>query len=177
MHYETDDDKLTAQRSTIGEFKSLAGPMFGALEQSPMPIVVTDPTLPDNPVIFANKAFTTLSGYMPADIVGRNCRILQGVDTSTEVIAQISDALRNSQPIEFEILNYRKHGTAFRNGVSIFPVFSDGRLRFFASTQTGLAQHGERSHAEAELQASQKRLDEVNERLRITLSLTGAAAA
>ena len=169
--------EIDEQTSALSEFKLLAGPMFAALAQSPMPIVVTDPRLPNNPVIFVNEAFSQLSGYATADIVGRNCRVLQDVGTEPEAVAKISAALKASQPIELEILNYRKNGSPFRNSLSIFPVFSDGQLRFFASTHADVTRNGERVFVDAELQASQKRIDEVNERLRITLSLTGAAAA
>jgi PAS domain S-box-containing protein len=180
MHSETNSSELgTLETSSLSEFKSLAGPMFGVLERSPMPFVITNPRLPDNPVIFVNEAFSRLSGYRSEDILGRNCRILQGEGTKNETVAKISSAIKDCLPIDIEILNFRKDGSPFLNSMSIFPVLSDGQLRFFASTHAhaDVMLEAERSFIDAELQASQKRLNEVNERLRITLSLTGAAAA
>ncbi|MET1047312.1 MAG: PAS domain-containing protein, partial [Hyphomicrobium sp.] len=163
--------------SALSEFRSLAGPIFALLENSSIPMVVTDAHLPDNPVIFINAAFTRLSGYTAADIVGRNCRILQGAGTSPESIEKLADATRSFQPIEIEVLNYRKDGAPFLNNTTIVPVFSNGQPRFFLSTQEDATSKLERDAVDAELHASQKRLDEINERLRLTLSLTGAAAA
>jgi len=59
------------------DFRTIAGPMFEVLERSRIPVAVTDPKLPDNPVILANEAFTRLTGYSTQDIFGRNLRILQ----------------------------------------------------------------------------------------------------
>ncbi|MET0407796.1 MAG: PAS domain-containing protein [Hyphomicrobium sp.] len=170
-------DLDTSQISALSEFRSLAGPIFALLENSSIPMVVTDAHLPDNPVIFINAAFTRLSGYTAADIVGRNCRILQGAGTSPESIEKLAAATRSFQPIEIEVLNYRKDGAPFLNNTTIVPVFSNGQPRFFLSTQEDATSKLERDAVDAELHASQKRLDEINERLRLTLSLTGAAAA
>jgi PAS domain S-box-containing protein len=88
------------QTSALNSFISIAGPMFEALERSRLPILITDPTLPDNPAIFANEAFSRLTGYASEDILGRNCRILQGRDTDPKVVAEISAALKDPRPIE-----------------------------------------------------------------------------
>jgi PAS domain S-box-containing protein len=177
MRDETrDSDMGRSHGSALSEFESLAGPMFVALGRSPMPIIVTDPQSPDNPVIFVNRAFSHLSGYEAEDILGRNCRILQGSGTERESIARISSALKEVREIEVQILNYRKDGSPFRNKMFIFPVVANSEVRFFVSTHADGTSTPDRT-VNAELQASQRRLDEVNERLRITLSLTGAAAA
>jgi PAS domain S-box-containing protein len=178
MRSEASDNGLdTLQTSALSEFVSLAGPMFSVLEGSPIPFLVSDPTLTDNPVIFANAAFSQLSGYAVEDIIGRNIRFMQGSGTEPGAVARISAALEAAQPVEVELLNYRKDGTAYRNRMSIFPIFADGRVRFFASTHLNIEIDPRLGAVDAALQASQRQLDEVNERLRITLSLTGAAAA
>lgn len=177
MRSVVDDSELDAAlASARSEFEQLVGPVFAAFEQSSIPIAVTDPALGDNPVIFVNKPFSTLTGYAFADVVGRNCRILQGAGTDPEAIAKMSAALEAHQAVEVEILNYRKDGTPFRNKMSIFPIISDGKLRFFGSTHSAL-HNPEQDIVDAELEISKRQLDEVNERLRLTLSLTGAAAA
>lgn len=178
MHNDTTDVSAEASQTlALRDFIAIAGPMFEALERSRVPLLVTDPKLPDNPVILANDAFSRLTGYTSADIVGRNLRILFGADTDTNAIAEIAEALKSAQASDVEIVSYRKDGTLFHNGMSIIPVFAEGELRFFVSTHADIASRREVSLVDAELKESHKRLDEANERLRMTLSLTGAAAA
>ena len=83
-----------------------------AMERTRMPMVVTDPRQPDNPIVLANKAFLDLTGYSAEEVIGRNCRFLQGEGTSPEAVEQIRQALREERDLEVEILNYRKDGSA-----------------------------------------------------------------
>ncbi|HET6388539.1 PAS domain-containing protein [Hyphomicrobium sp.] len=159
------------------DFRTIAGPMFEVLERSRIPVAVTDPKLPDNPVILANEAFTRLSGYSTQDILGRNLRILQGTETDKKTIAEISQAIKSARPIDVQILNYRKDRSLFLNGMSIVPIIIDDDVRFFVSTHADVASRREVERVDAELKESQRQLDHANERLRMTLSLTGAAAA
>ena len=61
-----------------------------------MPMIVTDPRQPDNPIIFANRAFLAMTGYTPEELVGRNCRFLQGPETDRETVAQVRAAIAES---------------------------------------------------------------------------------
>lgn len=106
---------------------------------SPLAMVVTNPRKPDNPIEIANKAFCTLTGYSEQEIVGRNCRFLAGEGTEPSIQAQIRAAVANKRPVLVDILNYRRDGSQFRNGVMIAPLFdSDGNLAYFLGSQVDL---------------------------------------
>ncbi|WP_239016932.1 PAS domain-containing protein [Sphingomonas ginkgonis] len=108
---------------------------FAAIEMTRMPMILTDPNQHDNPIVFANKAFLDLTGYEESDILGRNCRFLQGAHTDREVVADLRDAVGSGKSIAAEILNYKRDGTPFWNAVFIGPVFdTQGKLVYqFAS--------------------------------------------
>jgi PAS domain S-box-containing protein len=80
---------------------------------------ITDPHQKDNPVIFISSGFTTLTGYEFDDIVGKNCRFLQGEETDSMDVKRISDALKNEKECSVNLLNYKKDGTKFVNEVSV----------------------------------------------------------
>lgn len=108
---------------------------FAAIEMTRMPMILTDPNQPDNPIAFANKAFLDLTGYEEGEILGRNCRFLQGANTNRETVAAIREAVESGGSIAAEILNYKRDGTPFWNAVFIGPVFDEsGKLAYqFAS--------------------------------------------
>ena len=108
---------------------------------SPLAMVVSNPHLPDNPIEVANSAFCNLTGYSEAEIVGRNCRFLAGESTEPWVTEEIRDALRDRRPLLVDILNYKKDGTPFRNGVMITPLFDpEGGLAWFLGSQVDLGE-------------------------------------
>ena len=110
-----------------------------AVYACPSAIVITDPAKPDNPIIFANPAFAELTGYSPAEAVGRNCRFLQGPETDRKVISEIRLAVAQGLPIRVEILNYRKDGTRFWNDLAINPIIDgSGRITSLVSVQTDI---------------------------------------
>ncbi|APZ97470.1 hybrid sensor histidine kinase/response regulator [Sphingopyxis sp. QXT-31] len=108
---------------------------FAAIEMTRMPMILTDPNIADNPIVFANKAFLDLTGYEETEVLGRNCRFLQGPQTDRELVADLRSAVANRQSIALEILNYKRDGTPFWNAVFIGPVYDTGGklLHFFAS--------------------------------------------
>ncbi|MCJ2035537.1 PAS domain S-box protein [Methylobacterium sp. J-068] len=110
--------------------------LFTAAEKTRMPQIVTDPNLPDNPIVFANRAFQELCGYGAEDLIGRNCRFLQGPDTDPADVAKVRDAIAACRDVVVEIVNYHRDGTPFRNELYVSPVFDpDGRLRYFFASQ------------------------------------------
>lgn len=116
-------------------------------------VTITDPTKPENPIVYANDGFTRLTGYSRGEILGRNCRILQGKDTSRETIAAIREAIHKGQPCFVEILNYRKDGTTFWNSLSIAPIFEEGELTHYVGVQTDITAS---KQMELQLRQSQK---------------------
>ncbi|MDX2213448.1 MAG: EAL domain-containing protein [Oculatellaceae cyanobacterium bins.114] len=107
-----------------------------AIENVTTGVVITAPHLPGNPVIFVNPAFTAITGFNPEDIMGENCRLLQGPDTDVNAIKEIQQAIANRQPITCTLLNYRKDGTPFWNELQINPVFdAQGQLTSFIGLQ------------------------------------------
>jgi len=84
--------------------------------------LITDPAQSDNPVVFASQGFYRLTGYDPDEVIGGNCRMLQGADTDPQAVAEIREAIAARRPITRDILNYRKDGTPFWNRLRIRPV-------------------------------------------------------
>ena len=101
-----------------------------------MSVVFSDPSLPDNPMIFVSDEFEHQTGYRPEEAIGRNCRFLQGPDTNPHTVEAIRQALKAETVFTIDILNYRKDGSTFMNRLRIRPIYdSDGRLMFFAGAQ------------------------------------------
>ncbi len=95
-----------------------------AIEATTAGVIISDPGLPDNPVVFVNQAFIDITGYSREEIIGRNCRILQGIHTDKEVAREISDKVKKNAPVSATILNYRKDGTQFWNDLKINSVYN-----------------------------------------------------
>ena len=104
-----------------------------AVEESSAAAIVTDAK---QDVLYANAAFTRLTGYETGDILGRNCRVLQGPGTDRATVASIREALLNGRPFEGQILNYAKDGRPFYNLLAITPLHDEhDRITHFTSTQ------------------------------------------
>ena len=111
-------------------------------------IIITDPHQPNNPIIYINPAFTKITGYTAQDILGENCRCLQGKETNPQAIELIREAISKKEPVQVTLLNYRKDGQPFWNELKISPVFSDQEnLLYFIGIQTDIT---ERKRAEEE---------------------------
>ena len=85
-------------------------------------VLITDPAQPDNPITYANKALERITGYPVDEMLGRNCRFLQGADTDPESIRQINEAIDSNQPLTVTLKNYRKDGSTFWNEFTLSPV-------------------------------------------------------
>ena len=109
---------------------------FAAISQAALPMVVTDPRQSDNPIIFANHAFSQLTGYAAEQVLGRNCRFMQGPESDPETITSVRRAIREGDRVTVELLNYRRDGTPFWNALHISPVFgTDGEPLYFFGSQ------------------------------------------
>lgn len=78
----------------ISEFKSGADPFAAAMRATRMPMVITDPRQPDNPIVFVNEAFTRLTGYIRDETLGKNCRSLQGPGSNADDVDRLGTAIR-----------------------------------------------------------------------------------
>lgn len=128
--------------------EGMADPFAAAFRSSPMPMVFADPRKPDCPIVNANDAFCKMTGYELSEVVGRNCRFLQGSDTDPESVGLIGEAIRQRKPIGLDLLNYKKDGTPFWNALYVSPVFDeDGELLYYFSSQFDATER--RRHAQA----------------------------
>jgi PAS domain S-box-containing protein len=96
-----------------------------ALSSLQQTFVVSDATRPDCPIIYASAGFYTMTGYAPKEVVGRNCRFLQGPDTDMDEVAKIRDAVKTGRSFCGRLLNYRKDGTPFWNMLTVTPIRDD----------------------------------------------------
>ncbi len=107
-----------------------------ALERTRMPMVVSDAQQPDNPIVMANQAFLDATGYSADEVIGHNCRFLQGPDTDPAAVAEIHAAIAAATDITVELLNYRRDGTPFWNRLLLSPITDDeGRLLYYFASQ------------------------------------------
>lgn len=112
-----------------------------ALAATSCGIVISDARAPDNPIIYCNPAFLKITGYSCEEVIGRNCRFLQGKDTDPAAIEQIRQAIQGEQECHVVLKNYRKDGTLFWNDLTISPV-SDGSgvVTHFIGVQTDITE-------------------------------------
>lgn len=103
-------------------------------------IVITDPNLPDNPIVYANQSFLQLTGYDRCEVIGFNCRFLQGDDRRQEALSDLRKAVRDERPITVVLRNYNKSGALFWNELTVSPVHDDsGRLINFIGIQNDIS--------------------------------------
>ncbi|WP_031429498.1 SpoIIE family protein phosphatase [Methylomicrobium agile] len=112
-----------------------------AIEASSAGIIITDAKRKGHPIIYANPAFSQMTGYSQQELIGQNPRILQGPETAPEAIETIREALREGKPCLTTLKNYRKNGTCFWNELFISPVYdSRGNLTHWIGVQTDVTQ-------------------------------------
>jgi PAS domain S-box-containing protein len=109
---------------------------FAAIEMTRMPMVVTDPNQSDNPIVFVNRAFLDLTEYREEQVIGRNCRFLQGPQTDPHTVTEVRMAVSEQRAVAVDILNYKADGKTFWNALFIGPVFDEqGKLLYWFSSQ------------------------------------------
>ena len=172
--------------SEIAGGKDLTDPFAAAVRATRMPMIITDPRQHDNPIIFVNDAFCRLTGYDRTDIVGFNCRFLQGSGTNEADVTRIRQAVAAREKIEIPIYNYRKDGTPFWNQLLLAPVKdAKGEVAYFFASQyditaefTQLTQlKGENLVLVAERKAGAELLHASQERFRTVLQAIDTAYA
>ncbi len=147
-----------------------------AIRHSRLPLCISDPTLPDEPIVFANQAFCDLTGYDEADFIGRNCRFLQGAETTRQSVEAIRNALETNEVTMVEIVNYRKSGEKFINALQIGPVLDDdGQLIFRFGSQMDISNTREAERRAAALRTSEllHRLKNIVNVMSVVIKMTG----
>jgi PAS domain S-box-containing protein len=141
---------------------------------SPIAAVVSDPRLPDNPIVECNDAFVALTGYSRSEIIGNNCRFLSGAETEPWLTEMLRNGIRRRQPVMVEILNYKKDGSKFRNAVMVAPIFdADGELEYFLGSQVEIAEDVARAN-DARRQAAHELIETLSPRQREVLKQLAA---
>ncbi|WP_058997031.1 PAS domain S-box protein [Haloarcula sp. CBA1127] len=126
-----------------------------AIDEAPVGVVITDPGQTDNPLIYANDHYRDLTGYSLPELLGKNCRMLQGENTDPESVATMRDAIDAEERVTVELRNYRKDGTEFWNRIRIAPVRDDGTVVNYVGFQQDITERKRR----------EKRLEETSSRL------------
>jgi PAS domain S-box-containing protein len=131
---------------------------------------ISDPHRPDHPLVWVNPSFTRLTGYGVEEVIGRNCRFLQGPDTDRQAVERIGKALEEGRASTEVLLNYRKDGSAFWNEVAISPVTdAAGQVVNFVGVQTDVT---ERMLVEQERRLALATAEEVRNDLRLLTDAT-----
>ncbi|MCA1715855.1 MAG: PAS domain S-box protein [Actinobacteria bacterium] len=126
-----------------------------AIAASSNGIVITDPNQPDDPIIYVNPAFASMTGYSAQETLGRNCRFLQGTEREQPALEELRAALRDGSRCKVVLRNYKKDDTLFWNELSISPVRDkEGKLLNFIGVQEDVT---ERKRAEEALRDSEER--------------------
>ncbi len=156
-------------RHTLGE----QGLFAAAIANLSVGVTISDATLPDNPLIFANPGFARLTGYSVEEAVGKNCRYLQGPGTDPDTVKRIHAALESQVSITTVLLNYRKDGTPFWNELTINPIANAaGIVSHFIGIQVDVTA---RVQAQLDLLASERRFRTVWEQATDAMVLSDAA--
>lgn len=122
-------------------------------------ITLADPDIEDMPIIYANKSFETMTGYGQAEIIGRNCRFLQGNDRDQDARFRLRQAIDARLPIEVDIRNYKRNGQIFHNHLALTPLFDDeNQLLYYLGVQYDVTEQVE---AAEELARLKQRLAEL----------------
>lgn len=111
-----------------------------ALLRLPLAMVVSDPHLPDNPIVYVNTAFEHITGYKRDEAIGRNCRFLQGKATDKRSRDAIREAIEKRETATVDIYNYRADGSGFWNRLIIGPLYDDSHnLRYYFGIQNDMS--------------------------------------
>ncbi|WP_412725103.1 ATP-binding protein [Alteromonas sp. D210916BOD_24] len=111
-----------------------------AMDEATVSIIISDIKRVGQPVMYVNSAFENLTGYSKNEIIGHNCRAMQGEDTDKHAIEKVRRAIANREPIEITLLNYKKNGEAFYNLLNLTPVKINGEVTHYIGFQQDVTQ-------------------------------------
>ncbi|XP_078180915.1 phototropin 1 [Carex rostrata] len=145
---ENDDERLESFDDESRKKEMRKGiDLATTLERIEKNFVITDPRLPDNPIIFASDSFLELTEYSREEILGRNCRFLQGPETNPDTVKKIRDAIDNQRDVTVQLINYTKSGKKFWNLFHLQPMRDQkGEVQYFIGVQLDGTEHVEPLH-------------------------------
>ncbi|CAN8266739.1 unnamed protein product [Cochlearia groenlandica] len=127
---------LCGRRYCLRAFECLSSSLVISLGRIKQSFVMTNPCLPDMPIVYASDAFLTLTGYKRREVLGQNCRFLSGVDTDSSVLCKMNECILKGQSCTVQILNYRKDKSTFWNLLHISPIRNaSGKTAYFVGVQ------------------------------------------
>jgi len=147
-----DWDSAEAQEAIEGDWNlglMESSDLFKIISKICTSFVISDAQNPKVPIVFASQGFYDLTGYGASEVIGYNCRFLQGQDTDKDTVAQISEAVQDQRGITTHILNYKKDGTAFWNMLMITPVLNENmNVQYFIGVQMDVTEKSVNEHGE-----------------------------
>ncbi|MEF8786654.1 MAG: PAS domain-containing protein [Haloarculaceae archaeon] len=111
-----------------------------AIDEAPVGFSIADARQDDRPLVYVNDQFLQMSGYTSKEVLGRNCRFLQGDETDEKTVTQLREAIDAERPVSVDIVNYRKTGQKFWNNVVIAPLRKDGEVTHYVGFQTDVTE-------------------------------------
>jgi len=147
----TADASESTPQPDVTDHEPDAAELQRAIEAAPIGVSLTDPSLPDNPLVYVNDTWGEFTGYEAEETLGRNPRLLQGLGTDPETTAQLASAIDNEEPTTVEVRNYRKDGTPFWNELTIAPIHDeDGDLTHYVGFQIDVTDRREATEIAAD---------------------------
>ncbi|MGB1539856.1 MAG: histidine kinase dimerization/phospho-acceptor domain-containing protein, partial [Rickettsiales bacterium] len=157
----------------LHETQTRAQLLARALANTANGIILSDARKPDSPVVYVNKAFTCITGYGQQEVIGRNCRFLQGKDTQQPGLLSLRSAIKHGKPCHVILRNYRKDGMLFWNDFALSPIHGpEGELTHFVGVMNNVT---ELKNAQEMLQLSNKELQQYNAELETARETAEAA--
>lgn len=142
--YSVGSTRTSEESNLRAEFPRVSQDLKDALATLQQTFVVSDATKPDCPIVYASSGFFTMTGYFSKEIVGRNCRFLQGKDTDQKAVAKIREAVKTGKSYCGRLLNYKKNGTPFWNLLTVTPIKDDnGKTIKFIGMQVEVSKYTE----------------------------------
>lgn len=162
-------DSLVDTENALKDGQSLFDDQgFEGFSRAQVSMVMTNPHLEDNPIVYVNEAFTRTTGYARSASIGRNCRFLQGEKTEKAAVDKIRDAIADEESVTVDVLNYKANGAPFMNRLIVAPIAdSKGTVQYFIGIQKELMK-GDRDSAG---ETVNQRLMEVQNRVQSDLSM------
>ncbi|KAK9865513.1 hypothetical protein WJX84_001549 [Apatococcus fuscideae] len=131
--------RMTAPKT----FPRVAMDLATTVERIQQNFTISDPSLPDCPIVFASDSFLELTQYPRHEVLGRNCRFLQGKGTDKQAVSDLRHAVQTGEETTVRILNYKKNGKPFWNMLTIAPMAdADGATRFYIGVQVDVTAPG-----------------------------------